>query len=210
MFRKLRQHTETIVVAMITAAVTAAAPAVAHGVHAAFAHNADKVDGYHANQLVRASYKATVDHIDDFSSGTFTSIVSKDVKAPKKGILLITATFNAEWDATSAANTAALLESILTVNGATLPGYGLPVRHEVLDHSEAADIWDSQSVTLLGAKAVSKGTHNVALQVRRSSGTALTHIERGFITVLYVPFGNAGTAGVLSPVREASGNSGGQ
>jgi hypothetical protein len=47
--RRLRNHTETILVAMITAAVTAAAPALAHGVqHALFAHNADKVDGKHA------------------------------------------------------------------------------------------------------------------------------------------------------------------
>jgi hypothetical protein len=37
------------VVAMVTAAVIAGAPALAHGVqHALFAHNADKVDGKHA------------------------------------------------------------------------------------------------------------------------------------------------------------------
>lgn len=38
----------TVLVAMVTAAITAGAPAIAHGVHAAFAHNADKVDGKHA------------------------------------------------------------------------------------------------------------------------------------------------------------------
>ena len=49
MFARIRRHTETIVVAMITAMVTAGAPAIAHGVnHALFAHNADKVDGKHA------------------------------------------------------------------------------------------------------------------------------------------------------------------
>jgi len=46
--RLIRQHLTTIVVAMITAMVTAGAPAIAHGVHAAFAHNADKVDNRHA------------------------------------------------------------------------------------------------------------------------------------------------------------------
>lgn len=44
----LRRHMSTVLVAMVTAAVTAGAPAIAHGVHAAFAHNADKVDGKHA------------------------------------------------------------------------------------------------------------------------------------------------------------------
>jgi hypothetical protein len=37
----LRNHVSTIMVAMITAAVTASAPAIAYGVHAMFAHNAD-------------------------------------------------------------------------------------------------------------------------------------------------------------------------
>ena len=47
--RRLRMHLPTIVVAVVTAAVVAAAPAIGHGVqHALFAHNADKVDGKHA------------------------------------------------------------------------------------------------------------------------------------------------------------------
>ena len=45
----LKRHMSTVIVAMITAAVTAGVPAIAHGVrHALFAHNADKVDGKHA------------------------------------------------------------------------------------------------------------------------------------------------------------------
>ncbi len=55
-----RSNTPTIIIAMVTAVVTAlgtavvlnAAPAVGHGVrHAKYAHNADRVDGLHANQL---------------------------------------------------------------------------------------------------------------------------------------------------------------
>ena len=45
----VRRHIGTIAVALVAATVTAAAPAVGHGVqHALFAHNADKVDGKHA------------------------------------------------------------------------------------------------------------------------------------------------------------------
>jgi hypothetical protein len=45
----LKRDLRTIVVAVVAASVTAAVPALAHGVeHALFAHNADKVDGKHA------------------------------------------------------------------------------------------------------------------------------------------------------------------
>lgn len=44
-----RRNLTTMLVAMVTAAVTAGGPALADGVrHAMFAHNADKVDGKHA------------------------------------------------------------------------------------------------------------------------------------------------------------------
>ena len=48
MLSQVRSHLSTILVAMVTAAVTASAPAIAHGVHALFSHNSDKVDGIHA------------------------------------------------------------------------------------------------------------------------------------------------------------------
>jgi hypothetical protein len=47
--RLWKDNGKIILVAMLTAMVTAGAPAIAHGVqHALFAHNADKVDGKHA------------------------------------------------------------------------------------------------------------------------------------------------------------------
>jgi hypothetical protein len=49
MLDTIRRHLTTILVAMVTATVTAAGPAMAHGVeHALFAHDSDKVDGRHA------------------------------------------------------------------------------------------------------------------------------------------------------------------
>ncbi|MGH2786644.1 MAG: hypothetical protein ACRDJV_01880 [Actinomycetota bacterium] len=42
----VKKHLSVILVAMVTASLTAAAPVIAHGVrHARFAHNADKLDG---------------------------------------------------------------------------------------------------------------------------------------------------------------------
>ncbi|MDQ4143205.1 MAG: hypothetical protein M3198_05550 [Actinomycetota bacterium] len=43
-----RRNAATVAVAVVAAAITANAPAIAHGVHAMFAHNSDKVDGLHA------------------------------------------------------------------------------------------------------------------------------------------------------------------
>jgi hypothetical protein len=48
MLKRFKMDLRTIVIAVVAAAVTAGGPAIAHGVHAAFAHNADKVDGKHA------------------------------------------------------------------------------------------------------------------------------------------------------------------
>ena len=45
----IRKHAATFGVALVTSLVAAGAgPAIAHGVHALFAHNSDKVDGLHA------------------------------------------------------------------------------------------------------------------------------------------------------------------
>ena len=53
----VRRHRATMMVALVAATVTAAAPAVGHGVeHALFAHDADRVDGKHA-----VGWGATVD-----------------------------------------------------------------------------------------------------------------------------------------------------
>ena len=48
MISGLRRHGPAFVSAVLASALTAAAPAIAHGVHAKFAHNADKVDNLHA------------------------------------------------------------------------------------------------------------------------------------------------------------------
>lgn len=52
MFRWVRENMKIVLVAMVTAMVTAGAPAIADGVrHALFAHNADKIDGIDSRAL---------------------------------------------------------------------------------------------------------------------------------------------------------------
>lgn len=178
---------------------------------AASAANADKLDGFDANQLARASYAATADHFDDFAEAAFTSIVSKVVTAPTGGVILIWATMNNQWDASSAAGTFAGLEARLTVDGTAVPGYDiLPVREDVYDATDPTTFGGTtESTVLAGGATVTAGNHTVSADLRRTAGTALTHVERAFLTVLFVPFGTAGSQALLkahanSPARNFS------
>ena len=87
------------VTALVLVVLGTTTPAIAHGVqHALFAHNADKVDGRHANQLVRATTIRDTTVVDNFDSSTFAPLVTKSVNAPTKGILLVWGTISAARD----------------------------------------------------------------------------------------------------------------
>lgn len=81
----LRRHMSTVLVAMVTAAVTAGAPAIAHGVHAAFAHNADKVDGKHAvgSSASTAARKGKLVATSPTTGRLPNNIISKALNAAK-------------------------------------------------------------------------------------------------------------------------------
>ena len=51
--------------------------------------NAHKVDGLHANELVRATTLSSTTFTDDFDTCAFTTLLSKTVTAPTSGILLV-------------------------------------------------------------------------------------------------------------------------
>jgi hypothetical protein len=68
--RSIRKHAMTIVVAMVTAAVTAGGPALA-GVIADYAKNADKVDGLHAVAAKASPTKAKGKLVATDSTGKF-------------------------------------------------------------------------------------------------------------------------------------------
>jgi hypothetical protein len=70
----IRRDMRTIVVAVVAAAVTAGAPAVAHGVkHALFAHRADNVDGKHAVGSTASASKAAGKLVATGSNGKFAT-----------------------------------------------------------------------------------------------------------------------------------------
>ena len=172
--------------ALIVAVLAWQTPAIAHGVqHAIFAHNADKVDGRHANQLVRGTTIKDDTVVDDFGADTFTPLLTKSVRAPKRGILLVWGTIAAVHDVSG--GTPSVLNARIRVGPSTTTTQAV---HLVYSGTEEG------SLAISGAVRVSKGTKNVVLEAFESEGN-LVFITNKSITTLYVPYGNAGKVGLL-------------
>jgi hypothetical protein len=182
MRERLRRHLGTILVALVVASVASGGTAIA------IVANAHKVDGYHANQLVRATQKVETSFIDNFDSGSFTPVVSKSVTAPRKGVLVISAWVTAEWDIDSADTTAALTGRVAVDGSALAP----LVRQVLVDEGTYSG---AESMAWSVAVPVSKGSHPVILQLSEDSSGMAFITERG-LTIMFVPFGNGGGAGV--------------
>jgi hypothetical protein len=147
------------------------------------ADDADKVDGYHANQLARGSGEFGTELIlIDICS--YTTILTKTVTAPTSGVLLLNGTVAWRFDAGSDAGSTATLYSSFNISGPTLP--------EVAS-STTAEVPEANN-TVIVAKAVSAGSHVVNLQVKEC-GTGKALLWNEAITTLFVPFNNAGSSG---------------
>jgi hypothetical protein len=180
-------------VALVVAVLGTTTPAIAHGVqHALFAHNADKVDGRHANQLVRATTISDTTDVNDFNSTTHVTLLSKSVQAPTKGILLVWGTVAAARDA-SAADEGILKARVRVGASVTLE------QNVNLENLGTAD----GSIAISGAFPVLKGTRTVILEAVEV-GPGMAYIHDKSITTLFVPFGNAGQLGVLGRPVQAS------
>jgi hypothetical protein len=155
--------------------------------------NADKVDGLDANQLARATTATAVAEIDNFDAATFTDLVSRSVTAPTAGIFVITAQVNVNRDITDPDAT------ILNIRGA-VNGAAATTETNVRATEGGTD---DQSGQVSGAIAVPAGTHTVSLQAREVSG-GLAYISERSITVLFVPYGNAGTGALRSQAPGAA------
>src|SRR2546423_5200744 len=132
-----RRHAETIVVAMVTAFVTGAVPAIA------IIANADRVNGFHANQLVRAGYKKN-NASQVFNPSNYQTILSKSATAPVKGILLVWGNVDAEYHA----GTSTTLQARFRIDGHSV---GIPDTEQQIDNT---GFYHSDSVALAAAVPV--------------------------------------------------------
>jgi hypothetical protein len=181
------------VTALVIAVLGTTTPAIAHGVHhALFAHNADKVDGRHANQLVRATTIRDTTAVDNFDTNTFTPLLTKSVNAPTKGILLVWGTISAARDVSDPDE--GILNARITI--------GTDSTTDVSVNLENGGTFDG-SISISGAIPVTKGPKSVVLEARELSG-GMAFIVNKSITTLFVPFGNTGQVGVLGRVMTQS------
>jgi hypothetical protein len=168
----IRRHLTTIVVAFVTAMVAAGGTAAVAGVI-----NANKLNGYTANQLIRvATANSKTGGISSGSLGTAT------IKAPGKGYLVI--------DASSAID-----DTIGFTDGTmgcwvTLDGKELTASARQFSVSPGNALYD-QSCTTNIAWPVAKGTHTVTL-VGDNPGGLLATFGPTTISVLFEPFNGAG------------------
>jgi hypothetical protein len=179
--------------ALVIAVLGTTTPAIAHGVrHALFAHNADKVDGRHANQLVRATTIRDTSSVNDFDSGGYTPLLTKSVNAPSKGILLVWGTISAARDVSDPDES--ILNARITI--------GTESTTEQSVNLENGGSFDG-SIAISGVIPVTKGPKSVVLEARELSA-GMAFIVNKSITTLFVPFGNTGQVGVLGRVMTQS------
>lgn len=180
------------------------ADSATNATNATTASNSNQLQGFAANQLVRATTASAGNTGDPcgataalvgFGSTTFTDVVSKSITAPVAGVLVISGRVASEFASASPAGSSLRLLGRLTVDG-TAAG---PESETSLADSSAS-CKEGRSMALSTAVAVTAGDHTVALQVAKSTitgGTGLAYVGNGSFTTIFVPFGNAGTQGVL-------------
>jgi hypothetical protein len=181
------------------------------------ATNSNQLQGFAANQLVRATSAAAGNTVDPcgspaalsgFESTTFTNAVTNTVTAPVAGILVILGHTASEFDASSPAASSLRLLARLAVDG-TQAG---PQSETSLSET-AATCREGRTMSLSFAVPVTAGTHTVAVQVAKSTttgGTGKAYVGNASITTMFVPFGSSGTQGVMTsrigPGVETRGN----
>jgi hypothetical protein len=173
---KIRRHLTTIVVAFVTATVAAGGTAAVAKVI-----NANKLNGYSANQLIRVSSKRITGAINPITTAT---LGSTSIKAPKKGYLVI--------DASSAID-----DSSGAIDGTvscwiTLDGTKLTTTVRSLSLSPTNALIEQDCATNV-AWPVGPGTHTVTVVADNPAAT-LANFGPTTISLLYEPFGANGTA----------------
>ena len=178
-----------VLIGAIMCLVLATAPSVASKI-ADFARNSGRVDGFNADDLIRASSAVATGNLSDFHSRGFVNIQQTRVAAPVKGIILVWTGFSAEWDQDSDPGSYAGLLARLRVDRQV---GGVPQQMEISRSTRAG----TQHLALSAAIPVKSGPHRINVQLRTTRGEALTYLHQRHIETLFVPFGRKGLQGEL-------------
>lgn len=148
--------------------------------------NADRVDGFQANQLVRASFASTPNVVD--ANG---AAVSATIEAPRPGILVMGGSieaFGTTYDSWGCR---------LKVDGVTVGGTSMfsSTNDQGGDHTRNYN----EDCSVDGAQVVGAGTHSVDLDVYLRNSVGLFEAA---VWVIYVPFDGFGSRITAVPDSE--------
>jgi len=183
MLKAVRKHAVPAIVAFVVAMVAAGAPAIAAII------NADKLNGYKANQLTRVAE----DHADaNALVGVSGSAAYTTITAPKPGYLFIVAGADV-WSPAAAFDN---YYCAIVLDGTYLSSSERVVE---LDASTNEDDCSTNA-----AWPVGKGLHTVDFQFFGVAAT--TTVDESSLQVIFSPFNSTG--GAVTPVVPTSPDSG--
>ena len=189
MFQRLKTDVRSSAICLVLVALVAVSPAVASEV-ARYARNAGRIDGFSSDELVRASSAVNTGHRSDFNTRGYSTIQRARFEAPVKGVLMVWAGLNAQWDDDSEAGSYAEIVARLTVDNHAA---GSSQRVEISRSTRAG----TQIIGLSAAIPVKAGPHRIGVQAKTARGEALTYLQGRHIEFLFVPFGSQGVQGTL-------------
>lgn len=188
MSTNVRRHLPAIAAATAVAAVAAAAaPSIAtarspesSGQVVGKLINADRLNGYQAKDLVRASSSRSLVAVDDFDTCPFSTVLTMKVAAPKSGYLEV-------WGSLGAARDVSFTDDAL-LTGQVKVGKKVAAT-ELSTHLTGSGTRDSH-VALSGMIPVKKGLRTVKLQASECT-TGAAYIASRSLSSMFVPFGHA-------------------
>jgi hypothetical protein len=174
------------VTALVIAVMGATGTAIAHGVpHALFAHNAGKVNGWKANQLIRSAHTSFDSAVP--VTGT-VEVMSTTINAPKKGFVLVNASVVYTGSGGEVVHCGVELDDVNNWTGSDANG-------QSVEFSTGDSFLPCAAMTRF---AVTKGVHELSFDTH-NDGVGSLSARGGSLTVLYEPFGKGGKTG--APAR---------
>jgi hypothetical protein len=138
--------------------------------------------------------------INDFTSATFTNLISKSFTAPRKGVVHVLGTVGAEDDVTLAGE--GLLQYRLRVDGVAVTSDDQAAELSYADRSTEPDSADSGAFAAV--VPVSAGGHTVTLQAKEGGDGSF--IRSYSVTAIFSPFGSGNTIPVAGAASGAKQN----
>ncbi len=139
--------------------------------------NADRVDGYSANQLIRAAHAETLNAAD--ANG---ATVSLSIDAPVNGTLVIGGTVNGEWTSALDVYTCEIQVDLIPIDGS--------IMSSEVDYAGATHTENKQSdCSTTGAMGVLAGPHDVTFYV---GGVSTVALYGSTLWAIFVPFDGTG------------------